>query len=60
MFSIVCRVSTSLVFGVLYEQILRSAQENTYLYPLMQFISIFLGLMLPWHAMIYSIRHSIE
>jgi len=25
----------------------------------MQFVSIFLGLMVPWYAMIYSIRHSI-
>lgn len=59
MFSIVCRVSTSLVYGLLYEKILLSAQQNTNLYPLMQFISIFLGLMIPWYAMIYSIRHSI-
>ena len=59
MFSILCRVTTSYVFGLMYLKILKSAQDNTYLYPLMQFVSIFLGLMLPWYAMIYSIRHSI-
>jgi len=51
-FSLLCRVWTSFMFGYMLEQILQSARDNTYLYPLMTFISIVLGLILPWCAMI--------